>query len=310
VGDGATGPVWFNGHVGQLTDPYSQGEDDEAEFTISGLPGELLEPDDDPLVAERAGGEATGGDAGTSRSGEGAGSGSADAPGSGDAPDDADEELVFELDHWSDLERGAVTDRLTEAGVPHWWVDAALHVSEVDRASVEAVLDTVDPADEPLDDDRDQVAYDMSDWDDDRLGTLADELDEAGLDSAWDGDELFVYADDEQAVDELIDKVSHPHELAPEPDDGEHGGALLGELFVAADRLQHDAEDHESTVRLLDLAKAVEKGEAPYGLADKDWAHLTERVQGLAELLRADKVDADAVLETAGDLRTSLRPYV
>jgi hypothetical protein len=79
---------------------------------------------------------------------------------------------------------------------------------------------------------------------------------------------------------------------------------------VAADRLQHDAEDHEATVRLLDLAQAAEKGDPPYGLDARDWEHLRERVTALADLLREDKIDADAALAAAGDLRTSLRPYV
>ena len=265
--------------MGQLTDPYAQGEDDEGLFTLSGLPGEPLEPEEpvpgpEPAVQES-------------------------------------EELVFELDDWSEIERDAVTDRLREAGIPHWWVEASLHVADTDRSEVEAVLDEVDSDANPLDPERDQVAYDLEEWDDDRIAALSDQLDEAGIDYGWGGDELFVYADDEQAVDELIDKAAHPHELEAEPDDGEQpGGELLGELFVAADRLQHDAEDHEATVRLLDLAQAAEKGDPPYGLDPRDWGHLQERVTVLADLLREDKIDADAALAAAGDLRTSLRPYV
>jgi hypothetical protein len=267
--------------VGQLTDPYGQGEDDEAVFTLSGLPGEPLEPDEPHEASAQAAG-----------------------------PVDESEELVFELDDWSDIERDAVTDRLREAGIPHWWVDAALHVADTDRDTVEGILDTIDADANPLDADRDQVAYDMSEWEEDRLVALSDRLDDEGIAYGWDGDELFVYASDEQAVDELIDDVAHPHELPAEPDEGEPGAEMLGELFVAADRLQHDAEDHEGTVRLLDLAQVAEKGEAPYGLPAREWEHLRERVTALAELLREDKLDSDAVLAAAGDLRTSLRPYV
>jgi len=272
--------AWFNGGVGQLSDPFGQGEDDDVLFTISGLPGEPLEPDPPGDPADQA------------------------------APDDADDDLVFDLDDWSDIERGVVDDRLREAGIPYWWVDTALHVAASDREGVEAVLDTVDGEPDPLDADEDQVAYDMSDWEEDKLETLVERLDGAGIDHAWDDDELFVYARDEQAVDEVIDAVAHPHELPAEPDDGEPGGELLGELFVAADRLQHDAEDHEATVSLLDLSHAVEKSNAPYGLAARDWEHLCERVADLAGLLRAPTLDMDAILGAAGDLRTSLRPYV
>jgi hypothetical protein len=37
---------------------------------------------------------------------------------------------------------------------------------------------------------------------------LVDELTNAGIDYAWDEDELYVYADDEEAADEVFDKVS------------------------------------------------------------------------------------------------------
>lgn len=278
------------GAVGQLSDPSVPGEDADAEFTLSGLPGEPHEPD---------------GPDGPDESG-----GAGEAPDAPDAVGDRADELVFELDDWSDIERDAVTDRLREAGIPHWWVGSSLHVAETDREVVDAVLDSVEGATNPLDPEREQVAYDMSEWDDDRLTTLADRLDEAGVDYGWDGDELFVYADDEQAADGLIDEVAHPHELPAEPDDGEPDAQLLGELFVAADRLQHDAEDHEATVTLLDLARVADGSAAPYGLPAREWDHLRERVTTLADLLREDKIDADAALSAAVDLRTSLRPYV
>jgi hypothetical protein len=279
--------------VGQLTDPYSQGEDDEAVFTLSGLPDEPIEP---PPPSGTAGDEH-------------------EHEGEDDAEDEHDgheehEELVFELDDWSEIERDAVTDRLREAGIPHWWVETSLHVADTDQGAVEAVLDAVEGDTNPLDPEQDQVAYDMSEWDEDRLTALADQLDAAEIDYGWDGDELFVYAGDEQAVDELIDKAAHPDELPPEPDDGEPGGELLGELFVVADRLQHDAEDHEASVQLLDLARVAETSEPPYGLDAKDWDHLRERVTALADVLREDKLDADAALTAAGDLRIALRPYV
>ena len=43
-----------------------------------------------------------------------------------------------------------------------------------------------------LDTEQDQVAYDLSDWDDDRLTALVDELDAAGIAHGWDEDETAV----------------------------------------------------------------------------------------------------------------------
>jgi hypothetical protein len=272
--------------VGQLSDPYEQAEDEGLGISISGLPGELDEPEPD-------------GDA---------------VPGGGPEPNGAaGAEVVYDLDDWSEIERGAVTDRLREAGIPHGWEATSLHVAEADEAAVENILDIVEgdsEADQTLDAVQDQVAYDLSDWDDDRLTALVDELDAAGIAQAWDEDELFVYATDEQAVDELLDRVAHPHELPPEADDGPAGAELLGEVFVVADRLQHDPDDHEGTVSMLDLGHAVQGADPPYGLGPKEWDHLRGRVGALCTQLRAPKVDEDAVIDAARDLRNALRSYV
>jgi hypothetical protein len=273
--------------VGQLSDPFQQGEDEDTGITISGLPGEPEPPEDAPT-----------GDAGD-----------ADAD---DADADAEgAEVVFDLDDWSEMERRAVADRLREAGIPHGWEGTALHVAAVDEAPADNILDLVEGESEPaLDRDRDQVAYDLTEWDDDHVALLAEELDVAGIAFAWDGDELYVYTDDEQATDEILERVSHPDELAAEPDTGTAGADMLGEIFVAADRLQHGGDDHEGSVTMLDMSQALDPAKPPYGLDPAEWKRLSERVGSLADLLRADEVDEDAVMEQARDLRTALRPFV
>jgi hypothetical protein len=274
--------------VGQLSDPFRQSQDDEFGITISGLPGENDEPDpsDEPEPA----------DAATSGAG--------------------DEEVVFDLDDWSDMERQAVTDRLREAAIPHMWEGTSLHVAPVDEAPVENILDMVEGESDdeedlpPLDAARDQVAYDLSEWDDDQLDSLVDALGAAEIGYSWDGDELYVYADDEAAVDELLERVSHPDELASEPDDGVGGAELLGEAFVAADRLQHDAADPEGVITIMQMSRTVDDAEPPYGLDRADWDRLVERMTAIGELLCEDKVDEAEVMAQAHDLRTALRPYV
>lgn len=291
--------------MGQLSDPYQQGEDDELGITISGLPGELHDPDDPP--ADTTDAPVAPDDASP-----------ADVPPSDARPADGGEEggesaegVDYDLADWSELERQAITERLHEAGIPHGWEGTSLQVAAVDEAAVENILDIVEgEADKPLDAERDQVAYDLSEWDDDQVTVLVHEMREAGIAHAWDADELYVYSDDEQAVDELFDRVSHPHELAAEDDDGSAGGELLGEIFVAADRLQHDGEDHEGTLSLLQLDQAIGEAAPPYGLGAPEWTHLKERVVALGDLLMADTLDQDAIMASARDLRTALRPYV
>jgi hypothetical protein len=61
---------------------------------------------------------------------------------------------------------------------------------------------------------------------------------------------------------------------------------------------------------MLDLGHAVEGADAPYGLGSKEWDHLRGRVDALCSHLRESKVDEDAVIEAARDLRNALRSYV
>ena len=269
--------------MGQLSDPYQQGDDDELGITISGLPGELHEPEGEPEPV--------------------------------DEPEGSGEAVVYDLADWSEIERQAITDRLTETGIPHGWQDAALQVAAVDEAAVENVLDIVegeadDAAGEPLDADRDQLAYDLSEWEDDQIDMLVDALRKADVPHAWDGDEMYVYSEDEDTVDDLFDKVSHPHELAAEADDGAAGGETMGEIFVAADRLQGDPDDKQGTRSLLDIDEALDPEAPPYGLGAPEWQHVCERVEALAELLRSDVLDEEAAIESARDLRNALRPFV
>jgi hypothetical protein len=292
--------------VGFVTNQPGQ-EDDDGDLEISvSLPGELYdpEPDADGGPAGRVGGVAIGETIELGGDDDGAIS-----------YGDGDDELVIDLADWSEVARTAAAERLTESGVPHWWVGTALHGASADAAAIDEVLDEVDAEPDPLDPDEDQVAYDMSEWDDDRLATLGVRLEDAGIPFSWDGDseELFVYARDEDRVDELVDAVEHPDELPaddgePEPD--EVDAAVLGDMFVAADRLQHDPKDHEQAAKVLLASEKVTEGSAPYGLDAKDWRHLCERVENLAQALDQDDLDEEAVVVAAKDLRTSLRPYV
>ena len=91
--------------------------------------------------------------------------------------------------------------------------------------------------------------------------------------------------------------MAHPHELVAEPDDGPAGAELLGDLFVAADQLSTTARTTpDGTITVLDWARAS-RGPPPYGLGKPEWQHLCERVTALGDLLLADDVDPDAVMD-------------
>jgi len=287
--------------VGQLSDPYQQGEDDEVGITISGLPGDLLEPErpSGPVADAQLDDDEDGGDP------------AADEGLSG-------ESIAYDLEDWSELERQAITERLREAGVPHGWEGTQLMIAAVDEGVVENILDIVegesdDDAGEPLDADRDQVAYGVEELEDEELDALADALRAAGIAHAWGDEELYVYAEDEGKVDELFEAVQHPDELEAEEDETPKGMAsadLLGDVFVAADRLQHDGDDTEGTSSLLDIALTIDDLEAPYGMGSRDWESVCAAVGRLADVLAADTLDEEKVMESAREVRAVMRPFV
>ena len=73
-------------------------------------------------------------------------------------------------------------------------------------------------------------------------------------------------------------------------DDGEDDGLAaqdaMSELFVAADRLMHDPDDHEGVLRLTDAAGVVEAMALPYGFAPGVWNEIVERVRRAAHPAR------------------------
>lgn len=226
--------------------------------------------------------------------------------------DEAGEQLAYELDDVEAAERFAIDRQLAEAGIVHAWDGTTLVVAPWDEAEVDRVLGDDDGE---LGDDDDQLVYDIADWNAEQRAELTIQLEAAGVAHAFDDDgDLVVLAAHEEAVDELLDAVEHPDQLAPEPDGA---GALdavetVGALFVAADRLKNDPTDSEGTIAAADGARAIASMAAPFGFAPPLWSEIGERAAALRRLLETDAevVDDEAVVEEATRLRTLLRPYV
>jgi hypothetical protein len=280
--------------VGQTSDPYQNEDEDDLGITISGLPGEPEEPED----VVNSGPEEPEGDfdaeaielaAGDTVLVDGTGLDSEETDDDGDPVDDV-------VGTSTDLEAdGDATD-----------ADAAEPDEDEDDDSDESDEDD-DAADEVV---GDEVAYDLAEWEDDQLSLLFDRLSDAGIDYLWDGEELYVRAEDEVAADVVIEQVSYPDQLDEEDDDGDAGAQLLGDLYVAADRLQHNPEEHESIASLLTLADTVEEASAPYGMTPAEWKNIREKVDALAHLLEAETIDIEESADAARTLRNATRAYV
>lgn len=232
--------------------------------------------------------------------------------------DDDGDQLAYELDDIDAAERLAIDRELAERGIVHAWDGTTLVVAPWDEDEVDRILGDGDgdgDAGLGLDDEADQVVYDIADWDVEQRAELAEALEAEGIAHGFDehGD-LVVHAADEDRVDELIDAVEHPDALDPEQD---RAGALdaietVGALFVAADRLKNDPADSDATIAAAELARAVRSMPAPFGFAPQLWEQIGGAADELRRLLETDEelVDDDAVVDAATQLRAVLRPYV
>lgn len=219
------------------------------------------------------------------------------------------DEMVYELDDWNERDRGVLRERLETLGLPHRWEDLTLVVAAANEAWVERVMDQVeDDLSVSLDPDVEQIAYNLSEWDDASRDRLFDVLEDEAVAYGMDGDELFVHAIDEPRVDVMIESLVNPGE---ETDTAEQAGPeVMGELFVAADRLAHDPLDHEGTLALISTIRAAGGSNPPYGMDKVWWDSVLGHVDHLVALLDSPSADDDLVIEAATALRDALRPFV
>jgi hypothetical protein len=243
---------------------------------------------------------------------------------SSEVGDEEGEQIAYEYDDLDAEARFAIDRVLASAGIVHAWEDTTLVVAPYDEDEVDRLLDAAadeveggggDVDEALLDDDAEQVIYDLEDWDSDRRTELDGRLEAEGIAHAFDetGD-LVVLATDEERVDTIVDEIEFPDQL-PADDAGADGldaVETVGNLFVATDRLVHDPGDPEGTLAAVDATRAMATMSTPFGFSPPVWTELVAKAEELRKLLEteAEIVDDDAVHEAATGLRTALRPYV
>jgi hypothetical protein len=238
--------------------------------------------------------------------------------------DEEGEQIAYEYDDLDADGRFAIDRVLASAGIVHAWEGTTLVVAPYDEEEVDRLLDAaadeVDPGTDDidealLDEDAEQVIYDLEDWDQARRTDLDGRLEAEGIAHAFDetGD-LVVLAADEERVDAIVDEIEFPDQLPVDAGsaDGLDAVEAVGNLFVATDRLVHDPGDTDGTLAAVESARAMAGMPTPFGYAPPVWSELVEKAGELRVLLEteAEVVDDEAVHEAATRLRTALRPYV
>ena len=204
---------------------------------------------------------------------------------------------------------------LTSAEVRHFWQGTTLSVASEDEAQTDAIIEEVlATATMALDPDRDKEVYEVAEWSASMQTSLAESLTVAEIPYEWDeqGD-LVIYADDEEAVDEIL-------EAMPDPDDEERMTenvdvqAVLTRAWRAAAELAKTPEDSGAVVDLAESAETLSLIKLPFGFEPAPWRNIVDQAtaigHGLAEDDDAEPWSDEAVQEAAGALRDTIRPYL
>jgi len=179
----------------------------------------------------------------------------------------SDDEVEYSLGEWLVPERAAASAALAAVDIPYRWeAELVLVVPAVAEDEVDRLLEDLDPVD----------------------GTAGDAGEGGGDVDAGD-------------VGEGIEAEVTDDDL----DGGEQAQAAMADLFVAADRLQHDPADRDLAGELRTLTATVGASAPPYGIARPVW----RRIQDLASTVVAGLDDGAAPETVAADTR-ALREFL
>jgi hypothetical protein len=160
-------------------------------------------------------------------------------------------------------------------------------------------------------DPQEEVEYDLGEWEMAERASATAALLEADIPYRWEADLVLIVPDvAEVEVDRLLDELEEVDELdEAEAEDGIDGGEeaqeAMADLFVAADRLQHDPADVELAADVLEAEATVKASRPPYGIDRPVW----RRIQTLASTVATDLGEAADEETVAADAR-ALREYL
>lgn len=164
----------------------------------------------------------------------------------------------------------------------------------------------------PLDDDREQIGYELYSWEPEELDALDDAIHELALSHEWvsDGWELVVHADDEGTLDEILPHFhgagGHSAEAEDEDDDST-AIEVVGAIFDAVARLRRDPTGSAVT-DFLDSAEAID-ARPPFGVDDAAWERVVTAVDALIDGYHA-AASTDVLSALVEELDNKVRPLV
>jgi len=220
----------------------------------------------------------------------------------------------YDVSAWTLDQRAELAEALAEEDVAHMWDGDELIVPEevepqADElfARLEAVLG---PFALPLADDEPSVEFGLDEWPPTDRDTLTAALVEAAIPHRWDGTAVFVSAEAEQVVDELLDSIESGTlvvtgvDVAGPPEDA------LSILFASSDRLAKDPDDQVGQIDLAELLGQIDIAHPPYGVAAGTWSKAIDLSGKLVDLCDDEETPSTDIIGTAQELRSLVRQYV
>lgn len=188
-------------------------------------------------------------------------------------------------------------------------------------------------ADSPPDDEEggQVIVYELDDWSPDQRGALELRLQADSIEHQWEtpsgadveasyepgqpwavASDLVVGEQDEETVDTILDEIESPDALeavAADAVDDEAIYAVMGQLYVAADRLKDDPDDLALAGEFFDAADAARSMDPPFGIDPEVWRRVQELAGEVSSSIEAEE-DDEVVAAHAQRLRDVLFTYV
>lgn len=236
-----------------------------------------------------------------------------------------DDQLVYELIEWTPERRRILSGLLQDEGVGFAWEGTDLIVHVDDEARVDDMVEAIEAVEpgglktaktaEEVGLSGDQLVYDLSEWDEGERALVTERLLAHGIAFVWDdASNLAVSAAAEDEVEAILDAVEDGELVdatnVPDDEGSDAAGEAMSELFLAADRLQHDPADVDALAGFMTAAEEAAEAGTPYGLEPKMWKAVLDQSDAIQDLVVAEETDEDAIAQGAATLRGLLRPYI
>lgn len=231
--------------------------------------------------------------------------------------------VVYDLRDWTFDQQAELASTLAEQELPHAWDGTDLVVPPQAEQVVDAIIADLEvalgvvysgdgsAAPNALGIELSPVAtlteYELDEWSPELRTSLSARLTLEELAHRWEGSTLVVHADEEAAVESVMDDVEAGRDAASSIDDGR----LLEEMFLAVQRLQRDILDADALESLAALEASIDPVRPPFGVDPVLWHRAIDLFDSLVDALTdEDGADGVTAIQSAEQLFTLLRAHV